>query len=207
MRRAEEPGVTGYPAEREGIFVVHFADEMSSSPRIDLRRRDARTNLDRRYVSCLQHAERREDVAREIPVEASRRSTRSTISPMRIAPMSLYTMRTPGSVSSGVAMQSSRIESATPPPCSAGLHAGRPLWCVIRCRTVTFSLLAPVHSGRYFCTGASRSTLSVSTSCIIADVIPTTLVSDAMSHNVESVGRGDGAQSRWPAVTVTMGPE
>src|ERR1035437_374462 len=80
-----------------------------------------------------------------------------------------------------------------------GRHAGNPEECVSRCWSVTFSLFAPVHFGRYRCTGASRSTWCRWTSCIMADVKAMTLVSEAMSHIVLAVGTGDGGQSRCPA--------
>ena len=49
-------------------------------------------------------------------------------------------MRTPGSVSSGVAYASAIAEAASVASLYSGRHAGRPDECVSRSRTVTFSL-------------------------------------------------------------------
>ncbi len=63
------------------------------------------------------------------------------------APMSLYTMRTPGSVSSGVENMSLARLSGSCVISSYALNAGNPDVCVSRWRTVTRSLFGPVHVG------------------------------------------------------------
>ena len=61
--------------------------------------------------------------------------------------MSEYTMRTPGSVSSGVAYASASAEAASVASLYSGRQAGSPEECVSRSRTVTFSLFGPGPAG------------------------------------------------------------
>ncbi len=66
-----------------------------------------------------------------------------------------------------------------------------PLVWLSSMRTVTWSFPSPWNLGRYRATGASRSRRPASTRTMIELAVPTTLVSEAISHRVLS-GSGTG---------------